>query len=89
MRLPRSREPASATDCQWRQRRVTSSTPDEQQGTEIPAGAKDTMGRRRSLDLEGSIAALTPKLFSLIPWQSIVAIYLSLAGGADSSYFAC
>jgi hypothetical protein len=28
------------------------------------------MGRRRSLDLQGSIAALTPKLFSLIPWQA-------------------
>jgi len=88
MRHPRSREPASAGTASG-DREELLPPPWQAAGNGNPCRSKDTLGRRRSLDLQGPWGALTPKLFSFIPWHSIVAIYISSAGGADNSYFAC
>ena len=46
------------------------------------------MGRRRSLDLQGSWENLLRNSFRLFPGKASLAIFISSAGGADNSYLA-
>ena len=87
MRRLRRREPASARATASGDREELLPPLDTQQGTEIPAGAKTLWdgGVASTYKVPWSTYSETLFVYSL---ASIVATYISSAGGADSSYFA-